>query len=316
MLKAYSIFKDYSEDAKTLLKSKGIHLDIHTKNERPNKKELNQLLINYDILIIGVKDKFTNDMLEKIKTHKIIATLSIGLDHIDKSFFESEFITVLNCPTANVTSVAEHIFSLILSLNKRIIESNTIALNGGNKTNLSNRPNDIGNKKLGLIGAGKISRATINIARAFNMEIYCNTINPNKHEDLKEQGIVFVDLDTLLSESDIIAVNIPLTEDSKNLISKEKINLMKKNATFINTSRASIVDIKALIDYADDNPQFNVGLDIDSEFYLEILNKNRNNVIITPHIAGVTKEAIDRMDIELTKNIIDNINLCEVKNDR
>ena len=78
---------------------------------------------------------------------------------------------------------------------------------------------------------------------------------------------------------------------------------MKKSATFINTSRAEIVDMNALIKYAEENKTFNVGLDIDVENYKEMLSVKRNNVIVTPHIAGVTKEAIERMDTELANNI-------------
>ena len=78
---------------------------------------------------------------------------------------------------------------------------------------------------------------------------------------------------------------------------------MKKTATFINTSRAEIVDIDELIKYADENASFYVGLDIDVENYKELLNTKRNNVIVTPHIAGVTKEAIKRMDTELANSI-------------
>ena len=135
------------------------------------------------------------------------------------------------------------------------------------------------------------------------MKVYCNTLNPENHKDLLKEGVEFIELDRLLTEADIISVNIPLTEKNKNLISKDKIKLMKKTATFINTSRAEIVDIEELINYADENESFNVGLDIDIEQYKDILSKKRNNVVVTPHIAGVSKEAINRMDIELANNI-------------
>ena len=279
--------------------------------ERPNKEKLQELLKDYDILIIGVKEKLTEDMLCKITTKKIIATLSIGLDHIDKSFFESELITVINCNTSNVISVAEHIFALILGLNKKIIEANNIAINGGNKTNLSSRSNDISNSTIGIIGAGKISRAVIKIAKVFNMKILCNTLNPKKHQDLLKQGVEFLSLEELLRSSDIITVNIPLNQENRNLISKDKIRLMKKSATFINTSRAEIVDMEELIKYADENERFKVGLDIDAENYKELFNIKRNNIIVTPHIAGVTKEAIERMDVELTNNIKEYLNSKE-----
>ena len=85
---------------------------------------------------------------------------------------------------------------------------------------------------------------------------------------------------------------------------------MKKTATFINTSRAEIVDMNELIRYADENATFNVGLDIDAENYKELLNTKRNNVIVTPHIAGVTKEAIKRMDVELANSIKEYLGEC------
>lgn len=303
MLKAYSIFKDLDKKACEILINAGIQLDISNSAERPNKQELLNLLNEYDILIIGVRERLTEDMLNGISKKKIIATLSIGVDHIDKCFFESDLIKIINCQTSNVISVAEHIFALILGLKKRIIEANEIAIKGGTKSDLSARSNDISNSSIGVVGAGKISREVIKIAKMFNMKIYCNTLNPEKHQDLLKEDVEFIDLDRLLTISDIITVNIPLNEENKNLISKDRIKLMKKSSTFINTSRAEIVDIDELIKYADINKTFNVGLDIDVENYKEILNIKRNNVIVTPHIAGVTKEAIKRMDVELANNI-------------
>lgn len=303
MLKAYSIFKDLDKKACEIITNSGVQLDLSTSKERPNKDELLSLLKDYDILIIGVKERMTEDMLTQIHNKKIIATLSIGIDHIDKKFFDSSLVKVINCQTSNVISVAEHIFALILSLKKRIIEANTISMRGGNKTDLSKRSNDINCSTIGIVGAGKISREVIKIAKIFNMKIYCNTLNPDNHKDLLDEGVKFLELDELLSNSDIITVNIPLNEKNKNLISKEKISLMKKTATFINTSRAEIVDINELIEYADENKTFNVGLDIDVDNYKDILKIERNNVIVTPHIAGVTQEAIKRMDLELSNEI-------------
>ncbi len=305
MLKAYSIFKDLDKNACEILRNNGIQLELSDCEERPNKEEIIRLLNDYDILIIGVREKLTEDMLKMINNKKIIATLSIGIDHIDNSFFESDLIKVINCKTSNVISVAEHIFALILGLKKRIVEANEISIKGGTKRDLSERSNDISNSSIGIIGAGKISREVIEIAKVFNMRIYCNTLNPEKHQDLLKEGVEFVYLDKLLNISDIVTVNIPLNEESKNLISKDKIRLMKKTATFINTSRAEIVDMEELIKYADENDTFNVGLDIDAENYKEMLRTKRNNVIVTPHIAGVTKEAIERMDVELANNIIE-----------
>ena len=307
MLKAYSIIKNLDKKACEIIRNAGIKLDISNSDKRPDREGLIKLLDEYDILIIGIEDKFTKDMLPITTKKKIIATLSIGLDHIDRAFLENNNIKIINCQTSNVISVAEHIFALILGLKKRIIEANDISLRGENRRNLSMRSNDITGSTLGLIGAGKISREVIRISKVFNMKIICNTLNLEKHKDLMEQGIKFISLDEVLSNSDIITINIPLTEENKNLISKEKIRLMKKTATFINTSRGELVDMSELIKYADENKTFNVGLDIDAENYKDILNIKRNNVIVTPHIAGVTREAVERMDVEVANRLVEYI---------
>ena len=304
MKKAYSVISNLSRDAIIFLENNNIQLTINDSDNIPNTQELVVLLQEYDILIIGVKTVVTKDILKYISSHKIIATLSIGLDHIDKEVRESDLIHVINIKNANTISVAEHIFSLILGLNKRIYESNNLVLQQkGHKKNLHERPEDISNKKLGLIGAGNITKEVIKIAKVFNIQLSCYTRNPNNHKDLLNYGVVFKSLDEILKESDIINVSIPLTEETKYLISKDKIELMKPTATFINTSRVDIVDTKALIEKADKYNTFYVGLDIDLDEHKKLLAQYRNNVIITPHTAGVSKQAIERMDFELANNI-------------
>ncbi len=309
MKKAYSVISNLSQEAIIFLENSNIQLTINDSDNIPNTQELVVLLQEYDILIIGVKTIVPKDILEHISSPKIIATLSIGLDHIDKEVKESNLVNVINIKNANTISVAEHIFSLILGLNKRIYESNNLVLQQkGHKKNLHERPEDISNKRLGLIGAGNITKEVIKIAKVFNMQLSCYTRNPNNHKDLLEYGVVFKSLDEVLKESDIINVSIPLTEETKYLISKDKIELMKSTATFINTSRVDIVDTKSLIEKADKYNTFYVGLDIDLDEHKDLLSQYRDNVIITPHTAGVSKQAIERMDFELANNIVNCLN--------
>ena len=118
MKKAYCVFDGFNDEAKKIIENAGIELTINNSKNRPNGDELINLLKEYDILIMGVFSKLTKDMIQYVKTPKIIATLSVGLDHINKVFFESPLIKVVNIKTANAVSVAEHIFSLILSSSK------------------------------------------------------------------------------------------------------------------------------------------------------------------------------------------------------
>ncbi|MEE0699567.1 MAG: NAD(P)-dependent oxidoreductase [Bacilli bacterium] len=309
MNKAFSVIKDLNKDAIDILKNNNIQLTINDSGYIPNTEELIALLQEYDVLIIGVKTIVTKDILEYINSPKIIATSSIGLDHIDKEVRESGLIHVINIKNANTISVAEHIFSLILGLNKRVYESNNLVLQQkGHKKNSHERPEDISNKKLGLIGAGNITKEVIKIAKIFNIQMSCYTRNPNNHKDLLEYGVVFKSLDEILKESDIINVSIPLTDETKYLIAKDKIELMKPTATFINTSRVDIVDTKSLIEKADKYNTFYVGLDIDLDEHKDLLSQYRDNVIITPHTAGVSKQAIERMEFELANNIVNCLN--------
>ncbi len=308
MKKAFSVISNFSKEAIDILKSNNIDLTIDDSDNIPNTEEIISLLQEYDILIIGVKTLISKKIIDYVKSPKIIATLSIGLDHIDKEVRESNLVNVINVKNANTISVAEHIFSLILALNKRLYESNNLVLQQkGNKKNLHERPDDISNKKLGLIGAGNITKEVIKIAKIFNMSISCYTKNPDNHKDFLNDGVTFKVLDEILKESDIINVSIPLTDETKYLISKDKIDMMKETATFINTSRQDVVDTKALIEKADKYNTFYVGLDIDLDNYETLFSQYRNNVIVTPHTAGVSKQAIERMDYELADNIVNNI---------
>ena len=164
-MKAYSVISNLNSKAIDILKSNNIQVVINDSDHIPNMEELINLLQEYNILIIGVKTKVPKEILKHIKSHKVIATLSIGLDHIDKEVRESDMIQVLNVKTANTASVAEHIFALILGLKKRIVEANEISIKGGTKRDLSERSNDISNSSIGIIGAGKISREVIEIAK-------------------------------------------------------------------------------------------------------------------------------------------------------
>lgn len=128
MKKTYSVISNLSQEAINFLENNNIQLTINDSDNIPNTQELVALLQEYDILIIGVKTIVKKDILKHINSPKIIATLSIGLDHIDKEVRESDLVHVINIKDANTISVAEHIFSLILGLNKRVYESNNLVL--------------------------------------------------------------------------------------------------------------------------------------------------------------------------------------------
>lgn len=304
MLKGYCVLADYGKEAIKLFEENGVALEIN-EGKRPDESQLKSLVQEYDVLIIGVKEKMTKAVYENAKALKILGTVSNGTDHIDEVFLNSSAVRAFNCPLSNVISVAEHTFGLILSLQKRIAEGNDCVISGAGRNGLYSLGHDLYGKKIGIIGAGSIASEVINLARAFKMKICCYTFNPQRYAGAYGPDVEFADLDTVLAESDIVSVHLPLSELSKNLISSQKIELMKKNAIFINTSREGIADTRSLIRHADQNPEFRVGLDIDTDNLDGIFDKRRHNVIVTPHIAGVSPESRCRMDDELAENITD-----------
>ena len=122
MKKAYCFIND--------LKAKNNNYKNITKREIPNENELISIIKNYDIIIISVAIKLSSKLLKYFNSQKIIATISVGVDHIDKSFFDSPLVSIIQINKSNAISVAEHIFSLILALNKRLVEANNLSING------------------------------------------------------------------------------------------------------------------------------------------------------------------------------------------
>lgn len=315
MLKCFSISKRITDDAIKILNENNIEALPWNGTMAPTEEDIINIIKEHDISIIGIKQKITYEMLKDINEDKIICTLSKGTDHIEKEVCNHPFVHIINTEDFNTLSCAEHIYALILSLNKNLLESERLVINKqGFRKNLKNKSRELTGKTLGLIGSGKISRQVIEMAPIFNLKILCNTLYPELDKDLENKGVQFVELDYLLQNSDIVSINIPLNESTVNIISDNEIKLLKPDSIFINTARAELTDIAALIKHADENPEFSLGLDIDTDNYIDILGKQRDNVIVTPHTAGVTVESGLRGFTEAAERIVEEVKRLSKKN--
>ena len=160
---------------------------------------------------------------------------------------------------------------------------------------------DLYGKTLGIIGAGHVAKEVIERAKTFGMNILCWTPHPEKHEDL---NVKFVELDGLLKNSDFVSIHIRFSKETRNLIGKRELGLMKPTAFLINTSRGEIVDEDALIEALKNKQIAGAGLDVFKEEPTH--NKELfklNNVILTPHAAGISKDARIKMEEKLAKEI-------------
>jgi phosphoglycerate dehydrogenase-like enzyme len=305
----YIAIDDYSHKGIEILSSiPSSRIIVRNASDRPSIQELSRLVKEYDILIIGAKEQMNAEVYSNVTKLKILGTLSIGVDHIDRKFFKDNKIDVINCPSSNVVSVAEHTFSLILALSKRLFEAHSASCSLKGRRGMTGLPYDIYGKKIGIIGAGKIARKVMEIAQAFGMQILCYTVHPEKHLELKNLGVEFVSLKTLFAKSNIITVHLPLTDLSNGLISNQLINTLNTKAIIINTSRSKIMDNIALAGALKNQSIFGAGIDLDiDDIETCKLYKHLNNVILTPHSAGVTNDSMLRMDTDLASYIIERI---------
>lgn len=304
-MKAYSIFDDFGEEPAMVLTKAGIHLDIHPHDTpRPDIKQLKNILEEYDCVIIGTSQKINADMFENISSPKIIATASVGLDHIIVPEDKKELVKIFNTPIANAQSVAEFTIGCALMCCKRITAGAALYAQGKDNKALVQKPEDLYGKTIGIIGAGNISIRIMEYARFFKMNVLCWTVHPENHEDLLEKKIVFVSIQELVKRSDVISVNLPNNHGTKGLISSALVEQMKNNAIFISISRLETIDLDALILKAEKNSGFYVCVDIDVDETVVSKLKKLNNIILTPHIGGGTIEARKRMFAEVADQIV------------
>ena len=262
-------------------------------------EELLNHIIEAEIVVIRSSTHLTKEILEHAKKIKIIARCGVGVDNVDVEFAKSREIFVTNAPTANLISLVEHTIGLILSTARRIHESNVSTKSGKWEKNKFVGL-ELHKKQLGIIGFGKAGKLLSERLKSFGMKVVFYDPFVSDWEG-EEQG---VELDYLLSSSDVVSVHVIKTPQTENLLSKEKLNLLKPNAILVNTSRGGIVDEEYLVDLVNSNKIFGAALDV---FDKEPIEENNiildSNILITPHIGASTIEAQLKAGLDTVQNI-------------
>ena len=294
----------------------------------PLNEETADYIKDADIVSVFVFSKVNAKVISKMKNVKLIATRSTGYDHIDLEFAKKANIKVCNVPTYGTESVAEHTFALILTISRRIFES-IERTRKGNFENSDLIGFNLEGKTLGIIGAGRIGRRVAEIAKAFKMRVIAYDIFKNE-EEAKRIGFEYVDLDTLLRESDIITLHANLTKENYHMLNEEAFEKMKDGVIIINTARGALIDTKALIKYLKLGKVKACALDVLEEEAAEkeeirLLYENKlekeqlakllanhiliemedekKNVLITPHNAFNSYESLKEILETTVKNI-------------
>jgi len=245
-----------------------------------------------DCEIIVANKWFFNGLLPKLKV-KLISLWSTGTDLIDAEQCKNLGITVANVPSYSTNSVAELVIALIMELTKKISYQQSELMSGKWCYDLE-LWTELKGKNIGIIGFGNIGSKVAQIADAFEMNVlvYTRTSKQNKFRNYK-----FVGLDELLKNSDIVTIHTPLDKNTKYLIDKEKLKLMKKSAFIVNCSRGAVINEKDLIEALKNKAIAGAGLDVYEKEPLPEDSGLRklDNVVMTPHTAFYTKEAVERL---------------------
>ncbi len=267
----------------------------------------------FDAVCAFVNDRVNALAIERLYNNgvQLIAMRCAGYSNVDvKAAFQK--LHIVRVPAYSPHAVAEHTMGLLLTLNRRLHK----AYNRTREFNFSIvglTGTDLYGKTVGVIGPGKTGRTFIDICRGFGMRVLAYDKFP-----AKDSGLDYVELDTLLRESDVISLHCPLTPDTRHILNRDAFSKMKKGVFILNTSRGALIDSEALLDALNSRTVGGAGLDVYEEeanlFYEDrsdtiihddtlALLVSRPNVILTAHQAFLTEEALHNIAEETIKNL-------------
>lgn len=259
----------------------------------------------YSVLIVRSVRKIDKHFILKLtkKTNvKLVCTVSTGFDNIDVEAAAKAGIDIMNVTGANSISAAEFTFSLLLAINKSLLNADKKMKAGiFNSSVYSNT--EIYGKTIGIIGVGRIGSKVATYAKAFGMKILGNDISPLPKR--KYKFVKFVSLNKLLAESDFITIHTPLDSSTRHLVNKNNLKLCKKYAVVINCSRGGTINESDLINALKLNKISYAGVDVfENEPAVRKEFLKLDNVILTPHLAGKTIESKERLAVTAAEKII------------
>ncbi len=278
-----------------------------------NKDRLKKKIKGYDGLVIRSGTDVTSDIIENGFDLKVIGRAGIGVDNIDVKAATRAGILVMNIPSGNTISACEHTWALIMSLARNIPFAHQ-ALAAGRWEKKKFKGTELYSKSLGIIGLGKIGTEVAKRAGVFNMEVLVYDPYLSK-EKAKDRGVKKVELEELLSRSDIVTVHVPGNKKTENMITSKAFKVMKKEAFFINCARGSVVEEKALANAVKNKEIRGAAVDVyKQEPVTDSPLIGVPGIIHTPHLGAATVEAQKRVAVRLADQIIKYFKKDKIKN--
>ncbi len=290
-----------SETAVQIFRDRGIEVDFMPDLGK-DKDKLAEVIGQYDGLAIRSATKVTPTILEKADKLKVIGRAGIGTDNIDKDAASKKGVIVMNTPFGNMITTAEHAIAMMFAVARQIPEAST-STHAGKWEKSKFMGIELTNKTLGVIGAGNIGG--IVCERALGLKMKVVAYDPYLGEEkAAKMGVEKVELDELLSRADFITLHVPLTDQTRNILSRENLAKTKKGVRIVNCARGGLVDEAALAEALQSGHVAGAAFDVFSEEPAkENALFNLPNVVCTPHLGAATTEAQENVALQVAEQI-------------
>jgi D-3-phosphoglycerate dehydrogenase / 2-oxoglutarate reductase len=268
------------------------------------EKELVAIVAGYSALVVRSQSKVTADVIDAAKQLKVIGRAGVGVDNVDVDAATRRGVIVMNTPSGNTVSTAEHAFSLLVSIARSIPQAHA-SVKEGKWDRKSFEGVELQGKTIGIFGMGRIGTEIARRAIAFGMRpvAYDPYLSPSRARSLQVE--LFEDLSDVLAQSDFLTMHMPLTPETKHLINAERIAKMKRGVRIVNCARGGLIDEQALYDALKSGQVAAAALDVyeteppPADYPLRSLP----NIVFTPHLGASTAEAQESVGIEIAESI-------------
>ncbi|SMC54510.1 phosphoglycerate dehydrogenase [Primorskyibacter flagellatus] len=292
-----------SAAAVQIFKDRGIDVDFQPDLGK-DKDKLAEVIGQYDGLAIRSATKVTEKILANATNLKVIGRAGIGVDNVDRDAASKKGVIVMNTPFGNMITTAEHAIAMMFAVARQIPEASA-STHAGKWEKSKFMGVELTGKTLGVIGAGNIGGIVCDRARGLKMKVAA--YDPFlSHEKADKMGVAKVELDELLQRADFITLHVPLTDQTRNILSRENLEKTKKGVRIINCARGGLVDEEALADLLKSGHVAGAAFDV---FAQEPATENPlfdlPNVVCTPHLGAATSEAQENVALQVAEQMSD-----------
>jgi D-3-phosphoglycerate dehydrogenase len=273
-------------------------------NDNLKPDEMVSVIGEYDALIVRSQTSVTSDIIDAGKKLQVIARAGVGTDNVDVDAATRCGVVVVNAPTGNTVSAAEHTIALLLALARNIPQAN-VSLKGGAWKRSEFMGTELRGKTLGIIGLGNVGSEVAKRAQSFEMRLLAN--DPLVSVEYAEKlQVELVDLTELLEEADFITLHLPLTPQTRNIIGAKELAKCKPSARIINCARGGLIDEKALVKAIRAKKLAGAAIDVfEKEPCTQSILFGVDNIIVTPHLGASTTEAQVLAARDVAEQIVD-----------